>query len=242
MRVCWLGVVVVAVSVFICAEGYAQEDDWAFEVTPYFWAIGMDGQVGVGGLPPTDVDMSFSDVWDNFEKGACLFTTARKDQWFALLDFTYMDLKSTETLPQTSATVDVDSYLIMLAGGRRLDLDLPFTVDAFAGARYKQFDNGLSIVGFGSASQDESWVDPLVGINLQCVLDNGLQLGMLADIGGFGVNSDMEWEIMPVVQYAFNDMFSAKVAYRWLDIDYEDSAFMFDVVTQGWLAGVGIKF
>lgn len=42
------------------------EDRWQFEVTPYFFAAGLDGTVGVRGVE-ADVDLDFEDIWDNLD-------------------------------------------------------------------------------------------------------------------------------------------------------------------------------
>lgn len=67
-----------------------------------------------------------------------------------------------------------------------------------------------------------------------------LQGTLLADIGGFGVGSDLTWEFMPALSYRFSDAVSLALGYRWLDIDFDDSDFEFDAAQFGWLLGLGI--
>ncbi|MGV6827220.1 MAG: hypothetical protein ACWA5Q_09600, partial [bacterium] len=55
-------------------------DEWKFELTPYLWAAGMSGSTGPKGFA-TDVDMSFSDIWERLDGAFILALHARKGRW-----------------------------------------------------------------------------------------------------------------------------------------------------------------
>lgn len=233
----------VAAVVVIALPSAGQGGDWAFEITPYFWGIGMDGKTGIGPLPPVDLDMSFSDIMDNFESGAAVFGVARKGSWMAAADFSYLDIEVTEDLPQTRATVGNESIVAKAIGGYRIPGDGgAVQTDVYAGARYMRFETELSVSGIGSADRTEDWIDPLVGVNLVWPFAGKWRANLMANIGGFDVGSELAWEVIPMLQYQFNPTFSAKVAYRWLDVDYEEDDYLADLLIHGWLAGVGIAF
>jgi hypothetical protein len=228
-------------AAFMLSAG-AADSDWSFEVTPYFWGMGIDGRVGVGSLPPAEVKMDFGDIWDDFESALALLGVARSGPWMILGDFSYLDTQSKEHLPAASVTLDNDTTIAKLAAGYQVKSDLPMLADVYAGARYSRFKTGLDVSGVGSASVTEDWVDPLVGVNLVWPFASKWRAGLIADIGGFGVGSDLTWEILPSVQYQFSDMFSGKFGYRWLDVDYYESGYVSDTLSQGWMAGLGIAF
>ncbi|SFT80813.1 hypothetical protein [Sedimentitalea nanhaiensis] len=73
--------------------------DWEFRLTPYLWMAGLQGQVGtVPGLPPVDVDLSFSDILDDLEFGSMVMGSARNGPWVIYLDTTHVQLSTTEPL------------------------------------------------------------------------------------------------------------------------------------------------
>lgn len=242
-RTGWLGACIVVCAAGLAIPAQAADDAWAFEITPYFWGCGIDGRVGIAPLPPADLDMSFSDIMDNFESGFAIFGTARKGPWLGAGDFSYVDTETTENLPQARVKLGNKSTIAKLIGGYRIPgEDRPVQADLYGGARYMRFETELDVSGVGSADRTEDWVDPLVGVNLVWPFAEKWRANLMADIGGFGVGSDLAWEVMPIVQYQFNRTFSAKLAYRWLDVDYEEDDYTSDTLTHGWLAGLGIAF
>jgi len=187
--------------------------------------------------------MSFSDVWDDFDSGAAAFLVVRKGAWLALADVSYLKLEDDRQLPLLSVSSEIDTTLASLAVGHRItgDTGTP-AIDAFIGGRYNRYETDIDISPLGSASRTEKWVDPIVGVNLSIPFTKRIGAGVLADIGGFGVGSDLAWEVMPVIGLSLNDMITLRAGYRWLDVDYDKDDFLFDAMTQGWLAGLGFKF
>ena len=61
----------------VSAEEKPAESGWEFHVAPYLWAIAMDGNVTVKGFE-ADVNMSFSDIWDQLNFALMLAYEARK--------------------------------------------------------------------------------------------------------------------------------------------------------------------
>jgi opacity protein-like surface antigen len=61
------------------------------------------------------------------------------------------------------------------------------------------------------------------------------------DIGG-GVDADLTWGAMVAAAYHFNDRFAVEVGYRYMDIDFADSEFVFDGHMEGIQIGLMMKF
>lgn len=61
-----------------------------------------------------------------------------------------------------------------------------------------------------------------------------------ATIGGFGVASDLTWEIGAAVGYSFKDLLNVALAYNHLEVDYENDGFLADFALSG--AAVNVKF
>ena len=46
-----------------------------------------------------------------------------------------------------------------------------------------------------------------------------------ADIGGFGVGSDLTWSLLGTFNYVFTDKWSASLGYKYLSVDYDDDGY-----------------
>ena len=68
-------------------------NSWNFEVTPYLFAAGMEGDISFlsQSLP---VDAEFSDLLDHLSFGAMLHGEANKGKWTIMTDVIYMKLKN----------------------------------------------------------------------------------------------------------------------------------------------------
>ena len=95
-------------------------------------------------------------------------------------------------------------------------------------------------------SDDQTWVDPIVGLALRTAPGRLLQARVYSEIGGFGLGSDFGWQIFPTVGINFSERFSLDVGYRWLDIDYSSGEggdrFTYDVMTQGIMVGCSLRY
>ena len=131
----------------LAAEEKPAESAWEFHVAPYLWAIAMNGNVTVKGFE-ADVNMSFSDIWDQLNFALMLAYEARKGNWGLWGDTIYANLQDNNVsgpLGLTDIDPTVNVFWQGLGGFYRLgtwDLaDAPgkkrpsVTVDAYAGAR-----------------------------------------------------------------------------------------------------------
>ena len=46
-----------------------------------------------------------------------------------------------------------------------------------------------------------------------------------ADFGGFGLGSDLTWNVRVGLGYNFSDTIGVKFGYHWMDIDYDHEGF-----------------
>lgn len=233
--------------------------DWRYEFTPYFWASGMKGDVQVGNLPRTSVDMSFTDILDTLDFGIMGAFEARKGRWGLLFDSIYMKVSDSATASRTgpgpigaTATANADATMkqTMLAAAvayRVVEGRSP--VDAIGGLRYSKIDVSANIdaslfglTGSAARSGDKDWVDPYVGVRIQHALDERWTLVGYGDVGGFGAGSDFTWQVALGAAYDFSKTISGKFGYRYLSVDYDKGGFFYNMKTQGVYLGLGIRF
>ena len=232
---------------------------WTYEITPYFWGSAMKGDTQTCQLPTSSVDMSFSDILDTLDFGLMGAFEARTGRWGIFLDAIYMKVSDSATINRTGAgplgaTLSVTGNLrfeqTMLAGAvmyRAVEGTSP--IDILGGLRYNKLDveatadfSLLGLAGSRTRGGDKDWVDPYVGVRIQHPIANRWTLVGYADIGGFGVGSDFAWQAAVGVNYDFSKTVSAKFGYRYMDVDYDKSGFIYDMRIDGLFLGVGIRF
>lgn len=252
-----------AVSASAQSSGSAS-GGWKYEFTPYLWGSGLKGDVQVGTLPKTSVDMRFSDIFDVLDFAAMGTFEARKDRWGLLFDVIYLKLSDSGTASQTgagpigatlTATADVTVKQTMLTAGvayRVAERGSP--VDVIGGLRYTQLDAsgdigaslfgplGAGVARTVSRSGDKDWVDPYVGVRIQHPITERWTLVGYADVGGFGVGSDLTWQAIAGAHYQYSKSVSLKLGYRYMSIDYDKGGVLYDATMQGPYAAVGIRF
>jgi len=252
----------------VTAEEKPAESAWEFQVTPYLWAISMDGNVTVKGLE-ADVDLSFHDIWDELNFGFMLAYEARKGNWGLWGDTIYANLGDTNVSGGPRGKINIDPTVNVfwqgLGGYYRLgtwDLaDAPgkkkpsVTVDTYFGLRYTYLDlkldfNGVFQGRVNDVSENKSWVEPLLGVRTIWDLSERWTATLAGDIGGVAFGSDFAWDAFGLIGYRFN-LFGDKNArflagYRALSQDYTDGngrdKFKWDVTLHGPILGLGIGF
>jgi hypothetical protein len=210
-------------------------------VAPYFMAPYMNGSVTVANRSVT-VSADPGDIFDKLQFGAMLVVEARKGPWGGTLDGLYMNLE--QTAEQVGAAAQGKQGALDVTAFRRL---LP-TVDVLVGARVNVLDAGLTLPAPDvSVSDTKTWVDPLVGVRLWAPTGGGRwRVGIRADIGGFGVGSNLAYQLYPMVGFRAARLVSIHLAYRLLDMKYETGsgadAFVYDMSTFGPVLGLALHF
>lgn len=241
MKKSYMTILPFALAGLIASPLSMASDDWKYEITPYIFFSGLKGDIGVGGLPPVDIDASFGDIADNLEAGFMGMFTARNGPLMLSFDGAYTKLEGSGTGPLFDNTFTLTNKLTILQGnvGYRVLEDNRVDVDALAGVRYMKFEVDLAgpINTYGSS---ESWADFVVGGLLTASVAENVDLVAYVDLGGGG--SDFTWQTMLGVNWQFAERWTAKAGYRYLDTDYEDNGVVFDVALSGPYLGVGFAF
>ena len=213
---------------------------WHFTTGPYLLAPSMKGDVAIKGFP-VDVNVDPGTIIDNLDFGMMLFFEAATDKWAVNFDLLYMDLGKGGLTPLgRAAEVDIKQLAITVNGLYRVnswfEVGLAGRINSIE-AGVKIAEGELGVLPAVDVSGTETWFDPLIAIRGMTQLNNKWRLGMYGNIGGFGMGSDLAWEINPFVGYQFGKLFEIAVAYRWLGMDYETGTgldnFKYDMVISG---------
>ena len=234
------------------------ESGWVFTVAPYFWMAGIDGDIGVFGLEPVTVDLSFSDIIQDFKFGGMVVMDLHNGEWGVFADVMYVKTEADELVTRNilgvpvtlSASVETSSFTGTLMGEYRIYSEPVATVDLMAGARIWNVDNDINLaltaggppLAAFSGSDGSTWVDPMIGARARYNIDESWYLNGWAMVGGFGASSEVTWDVLAGVGYQYNDWLSFVVGYRALGVDYEDDGFVYDVIQHGPILGTVMKF
>lgn len=229
-----------------CVGALADDGGWQFQLSPYIWLAGIDGRMGtIPGQPPVDIDYSASDAFDDTEASFMLFLDARKGRQGFVMDALYSDVRSDfELLPDPiNLSVRSISETTIISAAYQYEMYRgPGTViDLMGGVRYWDIDStlkftgGLGVLAGQSVSNTESWFDPALGIKAITPLggSNFYFMGA-ASVGGFGVGSDLFYDLTGNLGYQWNDAIGTSLGYRLFDVDYEDGGYVYDVTQEGW--------
>jgi hypothetical protein len=234
----------------LLAPAAARGQAWEFELTPYLWMAGIDGDLSVRNSPDVSVSADFIDVVKELDIGALVTFDARKAPWVFLLDAVYLKTsKDGDTPGPLFSRTDVTSRTAIIepAVGYQVFAGDGAVLDVYAGARIWVAETELKLttaVGFQTRtfSRTKAWADPLVGARLRAALWEKLSVAVLGDVGGFGAASDFTWQAYVGFIYQFTDRWSAKLGYRAIGVDYESDGFRLDIIEHGPLIGVGFRF
>lgn len=243
----------------------SEQEGWQFEITPYIWAFGLDGEISDS---DSDYNFSqdFSDISDNLDGGGSALFVGSYNRWVFMAQYDFADLDLNGD--------DIDDAIDQIQPGARLRGEFDTTI--MTGGIGYRFDT------FG----EHSWVDVLVGVR-DIELDAELRLSGLAGTPpvqttaqrdgeanatdtllmlrpsirisenwrfnptmSYAVagDSDTHFELSPQFQYQFSDSFALRFGYRTLSYDIEEGSKSaetyrrFDGDITGLMVGVGWTF
>jgi hypothetical protein len=229
----------------------AKRGGWNFLVEPYLMFPNMKGEVGIADLPPASVDEDPSDIFSHLQMGAMVYFEANNGRWMFSSDLLYMDLESDLTPKEgvIEGKAQMSQVGFELAAMRRLsdwfelgisavynkiDADVDMTFDTVLGTSTR------------SVSLTEDWIDPTVVMRGTFPLGARWRAQLRGNIGGFGVGSDVFWQLQADVVYRHSDQWQFTFGYRLIDYAYDQGdgldRFRYDMQKFGPVLKVGNSF
>jgi hypothetical protein len=225
---------------------------WDFLIQPYLMFPNMTGTTGVGSLPDADVNAGAGDIFERLQSGFMLYAEAQNGTWAVSSDVLYMKLKQDAEPSKAieSGSVSVAESAWELAGMRKF---LPWLEGGIAGRLVSlkvDMEVIRNVIGGNTTSEakgmTQTWVDPLFVVRLKLPDSGKWLLQLRGDIGGFGIGSDLTWQVQAYGGYQFSDLFQVTAGYRALGIDYETGTdqdrFLYNVTTFGPVLQLGFNF
>lgn len=201
------------------------QHNWKFEITPYIWAINMNGTVHVGPVR-AHVDQSFGDILSQLNWAAMLWLDAKKDKFGIFGNIIYSSLSNKVT--DLSAKIKTNNNFGIYSAGLSYEVYQSgiVAIEPYAGFRYTTNQATSTLTSpfinlRGSISQ--GWVDPIIGTRLLFDFTKAWHLTLAGDIGGVNTNNHYSYNLFGVVGYKPQTMWKNTtwyLGYRLLDQHY----------------------
>ncbi len=228
-----------------------QTSYWHVDWIPfYLWFSGLQGNVGAAGQV-VPVNVSFSDVFKRLNIGYMSALDVRRKRVGLLADLVFISVSSDQQSTPVGALysgftanaktffIDPEVYV------RLLDKDRG-SVDIVGGGRLWHLNNSIDLLSgtqpATTVGQTQFWVDPVLGARFRVNLSKGWFVNLKGDAGGFGAGSKVTYQIYSGLGKEFKTRYSMMLGYRYLDVDYQNGGFTYDIHMNGALAGFGIRF
>lgn len=226
------------------------------DIALYGWVPSITGEVttksGRGGDGrSTETSMDGDDFLTSLEFG---FLSAAEVHYgrFALVNaITYASLNTDGTVgrgARVAADVDTKGLLTTTGIGYRAYDEGGLLLEPYVGIKYVWLKTEVTAKWPGQrgltlgADVDVHWWDPAIGVRGQVPVSENWSVGGVAEIAGFGVGSDLTWQIYAGVEYALSQRFSLNAGYRYLSIDYSTDRAKVDVDQYGPVLGLTMRF
>jgi hypothetical protein len=224
---------------------------WEFSITPYLWGAGEKGDIQAFAVaPPVDVDLKFSDIFDHLDFAAMGTVQAKNGRFVSMADIAYVKVSASKGVGVRDPDfIDIDLETstftaTALAGYRAVDQGEMF-LDLMGGGRLNTVKTKLSLSGpvrSLSGKSSETWLDPVIAARFHAPIGGDWAFVIYGDVGGFGLGSDLTWQLQGAVQYHLSRHWSLEAGWRQFAVDYDKQGFLYDVKLGGPLLGATYRF
>lgn len=114
-------------------------------------------------------------------------------------------------------------------------------IEAFAGLRHWSLKAETSVLGL-TARTDRDWTGSLAGLRFEKSLSDTLAIRGIANVGGFGIGSEKQSELLGMLDWKVGDRVSLSAGYRHLDIDFDEYNLIWNTEFSGPLFAVRFSF
>lgn len=231
---------VAALSLTAVIGHQTQANDWNFELAPYLWVAGIDGDLTIDS-EEYDLSSDFSDIIDQTKFGGSFIFAANRGQWvnFVQLDYLALENDDVETrFSRSDVKIESDSLLLTATTGYRFALGKRHSLDLMAGLRYVGLDAEIDERRQSSSSSRDIY-DAVAMVRPIVQLADNWQLMPSFSVGTG--DTDLTWEVFPEIIYQPGE-WKFRFGYRNLNFDYEDGDDELDFSMRGLLLGIGFIF
>jgi len=223
---------------------------------PYAWFTAVGGTVGYDSLGNKyGFNKSFSDAIQYLKMAVAAVGKFKYKRVSFVYDISYVNLKGfgTEVPANTPHVLSANwtvkqtlydlflAYLFPSASKKTM-------VDIYGGGRLFVLNTSSTIIDSNGTQRmrayDNSFLDPVIGVNAEYVLDQkGKWVAWTkGDIGGFGVNSQMTWQLNAGAGYMLAPQVPLTLGFKYVGVNHDKNRFNWTVNEYGLTLGIGYRY
>ena len=212
----------------VVQQGCIAPKDTEFRIGLPGWMAGLSGDVGVRGFV-TEQDVSFTKILKHLDMIASSSLYARYHRWEFFADGLYLKVSDTADLRGIlfdSARVSLkQAFAESFIGYRLINCEDGF-LSVFAGDRWNYMQGDLRLfrgrrrIAGRHVAGEIDWVDPAIGARGRRKLWKAVSLQAKGDVGGFGVASDLAWQVEGGLEVQLTRWIYSDIGWRYMKFDY----------------------
>jgi hypothetical protein len=226
------------------AQQGAASQTWSFEVTPYLWAAGLDGDTAAEDVgSEIDTGYKFFSL-DNLDWTLGTAFEAQKGRWTILVDGLYVKF-SDEFDPPTFASTAAEVSGGFLETAAAVPAARVPGLEIVFGTRYVALSSTVQLTPSIVGDSSKDWLDPIVGVRYEHAFNDRWSVNLRGDLGGFGlvgVSSDLATNVAATFGLRVTQATNLRFGYRVLQMDFADDGFVLDATLQGYTIGFSFAF
>jgi hypothetical protein len=149
-----------------------------------------------------------------------------------------------------SGEVSAKQFAWELAGLRRVNSWLELGLGTLLSSVKAEVNINTNNIGGGTTNRvkelSQTWLDPMLIARTQNQPGKKFMYSVRGEVGGFGIGSDLAWQIQAYAGYRFSKLFQLTGGYRIIGIDYEkgngSDRFLYNINTFGPVIRFGFNF
>jgi outer membrane protein OmpA-like peptidoglycan-associated protein len=231
------------------ANVYADEtrtEGLNLELTPYFWAAGIDGQVSARGQE-VNFDRDFSDLIENVDTAFMMLGVLSYNRFVLYADYDYLNLTDDAKTRRgivfplgTKVNGEVDLTVGTYGAGYRFDTFGKNTIDVLVGAQLTDVETKLRVAGV-HLDEKNNLTDTVIMLRPSFQISERWRFNPTLAYGVSG-DSDTTYSMMPQFQYQFSDSFAARFGYKKLHYEFDEGGPNSEIDLSGLFVGIGWTF
>jgi hypothetical protein len=238
----------------------AYDGEWHYNLNVYGWLPGIDGTLNYD-IPGSDdtISVDADALLENLGFVAMTTFAVQKNKWLVAADLIYVKEKGDKsesvsvpwddnTMVNVGAELDLDMWVISLAGGYEFARTDRAVAQFLFGARYIALDADMTLNIDGplpgtlptrNFGQSASIFDGIVGIRGRLGGEEGFFVPYYLDMGAG--SSEFTWQGMTGIGYDWH-WGGVMAAYRYVYINEGEQYFLEDIALSGLAVGIHFKW
>ena len=237
-----------------------------FSINPYIWFMAVGGTVGYFEGEKFAFNKSFSDAVKYLKMAAAAAGKFKYDRVSFVYDISYVNLKGFGTeIPENTRGITNSNWTVKQT---LYDLFISYLfpsknkstmIDVYVGTRIWALNTEATIMvndtvtkgtdGLTEVVQkqymtgfDNTWVDPVIGVNSEFRLGKQWFAYAKGDIGGFSVNSQMTWQLTAGAAYLISPNWPVSLGFKYVGVNYDKNAINWTVNDYGPALSIGYRY